>query len=141
MKLTGSSKRHDVDSIITFTVLKKLVTPISKTQAYKLKLVDDNGKLLREPKNKTEENSLTMLDRIIFVIKKLLGTRLASLYNFVYLQTSNIDLYNNLVSQGSPSQKAEITRIRKQLKMLKEESSINNFELINILLEDDQYAD
>jgi len=52
------------------------------------------------------------LDKIVFKIKRLLGTNLMPLYNYIYLQTVNNSVYNSIAVIGSPSQKYEIKRIK-----------------------------
>ena len=37
-----------IDLLITYRVIKMLVTPFEKTEAYKLGIIDKNGKVLRK---------------------------------------------------------------------------------------------
>ena len=75
-----------IDSLIVFRILKMLTTDFKKTPAYKLGLIDSNGKRIKflpdpknknqllpnEPKTKEEKNSLTPLHRLVFNLKKLI---------------------------------------------------------------------
>lgn len=65
-----------VDNIIALRILKMLVTPFKDTDAYKLGIVDDQGKLLRNSKTfKTEQeyDAYDYLTRFVFNIKRLLN--------------------------------------------------------------------
>lgn len=64
-----------VDAIITYRILKKLVTPFEETTAYKLGIIDKKGKLLKKDAelNTTEErNAYTLLDRLVFRLKRII---------------------------------------------------------------------
>jgi len=127
----------EVDTILSFIIIKKLVTPITRTQAFKLGLVNGAGKVIKEPITDKEKGSLTLLDRIVFKLKRLLGTRLLNLNNFLYLQTINNEFYNKLVVRGTIKQRAEIQRIVKDVKNIKEKYDINTDDLIKTLLKEE----
>jgi len=75
-----------VDLLITYRVVKLLVTPFEKQEAFKYGIIDKDGKVLR--KNKTlkttnEKRSYTVLHRFVFNLKRILkrvglGSRLGS---------------------------------------------------------------
>lgn len=131
------SKKPDVDAMVTYLFLKKLMTPVFNTDAYKLKLVDNAGRVIKEPETPHEKEALTLLDKLILKMKRLLGTRVANLYNFLYLQTLGMDAYNNLIVMGSTAQRAEIKRIAKDFKRLQESHEINMDDVIyNLLTEE-----
>lgn len=65
-----------IDNIIAFKILYMLVTPIEKTDAYRLGIVDQNGKQLKKMKDlKTseEKDAYTNLTKLVFNLKKLLA--------------------------------------------------------------------
>ena len=65
-----------VDAIITYRILKKLVTPFEETQAFKLGIVDKNGKILKkenELRTPEERDAYTMLDRLVFRLKRIIN--------------------------------------------------------------------
>ena len=72
-----------IDALIAFRLIKLLVTPFNKTQAYKLGIIDDKGKVLIKSRdfnkafpNSTEEQArkaYTMLIRFVFNLKRLLS--------------------------------------------------------------------
>lgn len=125
--------KSNVDTIMSYILIKKLVTPIARSDAYKLKLVNGAGKVIKEPQTK-EQEALTLLDRIVFKLKRLLGTRLINLNNFLYLQTVNNDFYNKLVVRGTIKQRAEIQRIARDVKEIKEKYQIDDSDVIYSLL-------
>ena len=70
-----------IDLFVTYRFIKLLVTPFEKTDAYKLGIIDEDGKRTLEPgTNKPtmlrtieERNSYTVLHKLVFNIKKLFG--------------------------------------------------------------------
>ena len=59
-----------------YQFLTKLVKPFKETDAYKLGIVDENGKILKKRsqlKSKEEKEAYTLTDTMIFNLKKLLG--------------------------------------------------------------------
>ena len=74
-----------IDLIITYRVVKMLVTPFEKFEAFKRGIIDADGKVLkkfREVKG-TDRRHYTMLHRFVFNLKRILkkvglGSRLGS---------------------------------------------------------------
>ena len=75
-----------VDLIITYRVIKLLVTPFNKQEAYKDGIIDDKGKVLkkfRTLQKPEEKKAYTLLHRFVFNLKRILqkvglGGRLGS---------------------------------------------------------------
>ena len=75
-----------VDLLITYRIMKLLVTPFDKQEAFKYGIIDKNGKVLRPFRTiqKTaEKQSYTILHRFIFNLKRILkrvglGSRIGS---------------------------------------------------------------
>ena len=75
-----------IDLLITYRVVKMLVTPFEKTDAFKNGIIDADGKVLRKFKTlrfPKEKRSYTMLHRFVFNLKRILkkvglGGRLGS---------------------------------------------------------------
>ena len=74
-----------IDLIITYRVVKMLVTPFTKFKAYELGIIDEKGKVLRKFKEVkgSERKHYTMLHRFVFNLKRILqkvglGSRLGS---------------------------------------------------------------
>lgn len=87
-----------IDALIAYRVVKLLVTPFNKTEAFKLGIIDEKGKRSKLPgTNKStplntiaERNAYTVLHKLVFNIKKIfekvpglrtkLGTYAAALF-------------------------------------------------------------
>ena len=64
-----------VDLVITYRVVKLLVTPFEKQEAFKYGIIDKDGKVLRKYrtlKATKEKQSYTVLHRFIFNLKRIL---------------------------------------------------------------------
>jgi len=65
-----------VDLVITYRVIKLLVTPFERQEAFKYGIIDKNGKVLkkyRTLKTTAEKKSYTILHRFVFNLKRILG--------------------------------------------------------------------
>ena len=65
-----------IDLLITYRIIKLLTTPFEKQEAYRLGIIDKNGKVLRKTKElKTgkERDSYTILHRFVFNLKRLIN--------------------------------------------------------------------
>jgi len=74
-----------IDLIITYRVVKMLVTPFNKFKAFELGIIDDEGKNLIKMKQVkgSDRKHYTMLHRFVFNLKRILrkvglGSRLGS---------------------------------------------------------------
>ena len=74
-----------IDLIITYRVVKMLVTPFNKFKAYDLGIIDETGKVLKKFKEVkgSDRKHYTMLHRFVFNLKRILqkvglGSRLGS---------------------------------------------------------------
>ena len=135
--MAKADHKSNVDTIMSYILVKKLVTPIVRTDAYKLKLVNAAGKVIKEPTTDREHEALTLLDRIVFKLKRLLGNKLLNLNNFLFLQTINNDFYNKLVVRGTIKQRAEIKRIAKDVKGIKEKYNMETNDVIYSLIKEE----
>jgi len=124
----------NIDTILTYILVKKLVTPIVKTEAYKLGLVDLIGKVIKEPSTPLEESALTTLDKVIFKMKRLLGSKLLVMNKFLYLQSTSNTMYDKLIVRGSILQRAEIKRIVKDVQSIQEKHEADVEDIIHSLL-------
>ena len=64
------------DLFYAFRFLKLLVTPFEKTEAFKLEIIDKDGKVLKKAAARTtpeEKAAYTVFHRLVFNIKRLLG--------------------------------------------------------------------
>jgi len=64
-----------VDAIIAYRILRKLATPFDQTDAFKLGIIDDRGKILRKFSQLTsnqEKDAYTLLDRLVWRVKRII---------------------------------------------------------------------
>lgn len=136
---------ENLDSVITFIVIKKLVTPIASTDAYKFGLVTELGKLIREGETEEEKNSLTTLDKFIFKLKRLLGSKLSQLSSFMYLHTISNGITRKLFVHGNVENRSEIKRVKQSMDALGEHLNLSVETMIDLyshnILEEDRYKD
>ena len=97
-----------IDAFITFRFLKLLVTPFNKTEAFKLGIINDRGKVLRRYKTLErieERQAYTILHRLVFNIKKLIEkipggkSRLASYAAALFLIKEHVKEYQDTDGQ------------------------------------------
>jgi len=75
-----------IDLLITYRVVKMLVTPFNKTEAFKRGIIDKDGKVLKKSKtlkDLKDKKAYTILHRFVFNLKRIikkvgLGSRLGS---------------------------------------------------------------
>jgi hypothetical protein len=120
------NKRQKLDDVLNLIVVKKLITPITKTDAFKKGLVDKDGKTI---KTETEDgDELSLFDKLMFKIKRLLGPRKNQLNNFLYVQTLDDDVLNNIVITGGIEKKGATKRVKADIEKL--------FEKYDVCIED-----
>jgi hypothetical protein len=64
-----------IDAAIVYRILRMLVTPFDKTDAFRLGIIDAKGKILkRESQLRTieERNAYTLLHRLVFRLKRII---------------------------------------------------------------------
>ena len=62
-----------VDNLIAYRVLSMLVKPFPETDAFKLGIIDENGKKLKDPQTEEEKDAYDYLSRLTFNLKKLIN--------------------------------------------------------------------
>lgn len=100
-----------VDLVITYRVVKLLVTPFEKQEAFKYGIIDKDGKVLRKfrtLKTTAEKKAYTMLHRFVFNLKRILakvglGGRLGSFavaLGLLIREDKNYLPYKNLIESA-----------------------------------------
>lgn len=112
--MNNQSKRN-IDEMLTYLFLKRLMTPFTKTDAYKLGLINSSGRVIKNPSNEIERTALTTFDKIIFKLKRLMGGKLINFNKFLWLTTTSEDMLNRIVVRGTMEQRADIQRIQKDI--------------------------
>mgnify|MGYP005628597841 CR=1 FL=1 len=62
-----------VDLFVLYRFIKAIATPFNETDAFKLKIVDEKGKLLKKPSTSEEKKAYDHFTRFTFNIKRILG--------------------------------------------------------------------
>lgn len=65
-----------IDNLLAYRILSMLVTPFDKSEAYKLGIIDADGKILKKQNQLTtpeEKDAYTYLQRLVFNLKRLLN--------------------------------------------------------------------
>ena len=61
-----------LDAVVGIRLLKLLSTPIQKSKAFQLGIIDADGKKLKNPSTTNERNAYTLLNRFVFKVQKSL---------------------------------------------------------------------
>ena len=62
-----------VDNVLAYRILSMLVKNFTETQAYKLGLIDEKGKLIKKPSTSKEKDAYTYLHKLVFNMKKIIN--------------------------------------------------------------------
>lgn len=62
-----------IDLYQVYQFIKRLSTPFNETNAYKLGIIDEKGKLLKSPKSKDEKSAYNPYNRMIFNLKRIMS--------------------------------------------------------------------
>lgn len=133
-----TEKKLSLDAFISMILIKKLLTPINKTKAYKLDLINASGDIIKSPETKEEKESLTLLDKLIFKIKKLLGTRISDFSKYSYLKTINDPhMYNNVSINRDYTSVSQIAQLKKDMMKVLKENNIPVDTFVSFMINDD----
>ena len=75
-----------VDALITYRIIKLLVTPFDRQEAFKYGIIDADGKVLKKAKTlktERERKAYTVLHRFIFNLKRILAKATGSLFSSI----------------------------------------------------------
>jgi len=61
-----------VDTLVAYRILRMLSTPIENSDAYRLGIIDKDGKKLRSPQGTSELDAYSFLNRFVFKIQRAL---------------------------------------------------------------------
>ena len=120
-----------IDAFITFRFLKLLVTPFNKTEAFKLGIINERGKVLKKYKTLErieERQAYTILHRLVFNVKKLIEkvpggkSRLASYAAALFLIKEHVSEMND--SDGELLEKEFYKYLKEHDLLVEEDNSI-----------------
>ena len=124
-----------VDLVITYRVIKLLVTPFNKQEAFKQGIIDKDGKVLRKYrtlKTTAEKKSYTILHRFVFNLKRILkrvglGGKLGT---FAVALATLLREDKNYVEHKSLIESAVVTYLKDTeqfIDLLKEEGNVPDY--------------
>ena len=124
-----------VDLVITYRVIKLLVTPFNKQEAFKQGIIDKDGNVLRKYrtlKTTAEKKSYTILHRFVFNLKRILqkvglGGRLGT---FAVALATLLREDKNYVEHKSLIESAVVTYLKDTeqfIDLLKEEGNVPDY--------------
>ena len=124
-----------VDLVITYRVVKLLVTPFNKQEAFKYGIIDKDGKVLRKfrtLKTTAEKKSYTILHRFVFNLKRILkraglGGKLGT---FAVALATLLREDKNYVEHKSLIESAVVTYLKDTeqfIDLLKEEGNVPDY--------------
>lgn len=61
-----------VDTVVAYRLLRLLATPIERSDAFKLGIIDKDGKKIKEPLSTQELNAYSLLQRFVFKVQRAL---------------------------------------------------------------------
>tara|TARA_R110001606_G_scaffold88448_6_gene199292 strand:- start:15853 stop:16275 length:423 start_codon:yes stop_codon:yes gene_type:complete len=133
--MAAFANTENLDMVLTYVLVQKLLTRINNTKAYELGLVDNNGIVIKSPEGAEEEESLGMLDKFIFKLKRMLGPKLNQLSNFLYVNSLDSDITKFLTVKGGVQNRASVKRVKMDVDKLAESYNMTTDQLIICLIE------
>jgi len=123
-----------VDTFILYEFLKRLTTPFTQMDAYRLGLIDANGNVLkrRELFNYEESRALSKFDILIINLKKLIGmipggqSQLASIAAAIYLMREEKNINENNLENSLFELEENFNKIFNEVKQVYEDAPVNS---------------
>lgn len=116
-KIDLSLHDRSIDNVLVYVFLKSLATLPTRTKAYKLGLIDRNGKLIKQPTTKKEQDSISNLDLLMFKIREWLRPKIYYLSSVNWLNGiyNDIRLQNYLLNSEAPASQYIVRKINDEL--------------------------
>ncbi len=129
-----------MDYMVLFALAKKFSTPFSKTQAFKLGIIDDKGNVIRSPITSDEKNAFTPLDNIVTKIKKLIPSNLWYLLTFAYIFKgfANVKTYKSIY-EGNETEQELIKEEEKRLALIRAKKEVEEIIKTNTKFTEEDY--
>ena len=85
-----------IDTAILAVLTLRLLRSFKNTKAFRLGIIDKNGKKIKDPVTPNEKDAYTLLDKLIFKVQRLLGrVGIIALGAFVALMEDNGGVVTN----------------------------------------------
>lgn len=123
-----------IDKVMAYVLMRKFVVPIRQSKAFELGLIDREGKIIKSPETEEERRALTLVDRFLLKIKRMLGSKVAQLNAFMYTKSTQIDLDKSFINKGSVDKRAVVKRVKDDMIRLLERYEMSEDEFYHLLL-------
>lgn len=119
-KLGMGTHNRSVDNVLVFVFLKGLTTIPTRTKAYKLGLIDKEGRLIKKPETKEEEDSISNLDLLMFKLRKWLQAKIQYLSTISWVKgtANDVRVQNYFSNTETPARQYMVKRINADLERL-----------------------
>ena len=116
-KINLSTHNRDIDNVLVFVLLKSITTIPTTTKAYKLGLIDRNGKLIKNPKTQEEHNAISNLDLLMFKLREWLRPKMYCLSSVNWIRGLYKDkrIQNYLLNSEIISKQYVVRRLNSEL--------------------------
>ena len=133
-----------IDTLITYRILKLMVTPFDRQEAFKRGIIDKDGNVLRKRKELKEPNdkkAYTILHRFVFNMKRLLkrvglGSRFGSFaaaLAMVFKEDKNLLLHKDTIEASVITYLKETNQYEQLLNEVREIPDIDDEPVMNCL--------
>ena len=133
-----------IDTLITYRILKLMVTPWERQEAFKRGIIDKNGNVLKkrkELKDTKDKKAYTILHRFVFNIKRILkrvglGSRFGSFaaaLAMVLREDKNLLLHKDAIEAGVITYLKETNQYEQLLNEVREIPDIDDEPVMNCL--------
>ena len=116
-KINLSTHSRDIDNVLVFVFLKSITTIPTTTKAYKLGLINRNGKLIKNPKTQEEHNAISNLDLLMFKLREWLRPKMYCLSSVNWIRGLYKDkrIQNYLLNSEIISKQYVVRRLNSEL--------------------------
>ena len=116
-KINLSTHNRDIDNVLVFVFLKSITTIPTTTKAYKLGLIDRNGKLIKNPKTQEEHNAISNLDLLMLKLREWLRPKMYCLSSVNWIRGLYKDkrIQNYLLNSEIISKQYVVRRLNSEL--------------------------
>ena len=133
-----------IDTLITYRILKLMVTPWERQEAFKRGIIDKDGKVLKkrkELKDTKDKKAYTILHRFVFNMKRILkrvglGSRFGSFaaaLAMVLREDKNLLLHKDAIEAGVITYLKETNQYEQLLNEVREIPDIDDEPVMNCL--------
>lgn len=116
-KINLSTHDRNVDNVLVYVFLKGLSTLPTRTKAYRLGLINSEGRLIRAPKTQEENECISNLDLLFFKLREWLKPKMGYLSTISWIKgcANNIRFQNYFSNIDTVSRQYIIRKLNSEL--------------------------